>query len=64
MPPTLIARADEVIEYFGAAACVHVVALTHYHFDTGMSRLFVELEKRSLPRLMLSGDGLASKDAV
>ena len=30
----------------------------------GMSRFLLNIEKRSLPRLMLSGDGLASKDAV
>jgi hypothetical protein len=30
----------------------------------GMSRFLLNIEKRSLPRLMLSGDGVASKDAV
>jgi hypothetical protein len=29
-----------------------------------MSRFLLNIEKRSLPRSMLSGDGLASKDAV
>ena len=29
-----------------------------------MSRLLLNIEKRSLLRLMLSSDGLASKDAV
>jgi hypothetical protein len=29
-----------------------------------MSRYLLNIEKRSLPRLMLSGEGLASKDAV
>jgi hypothetical protein len=29
-----------------------------------MSRFLLNIEKRSLPRLMLSGEGLASKDAV
>jgi hypothetical protein len=29
-----------------------------------MSRSLLNIEKRSLPRLMLSGVGLASKDAV
>jgi GNAT superfamily N-acetyltransferase len=38
--------------------------LTDLIAEVGMSRRFVELEKRPLPRLMLSGDGLASKDAV
>ena len=28
-----------------------------------MSRFLLNIEKRSLPRLMLSGDGFASKDA-
>ena len=32
--------------------------------EAGMSRFLLNIEKRSLPRLMLSGDGLASKDAV
>ena len=32
--------------------------------DVGMSRFLLNIEKRSLPRLMLGGDGLASKDAV
>ena len=31
---------------------------------SGMSRSLLNIEKRSLPRLMLSGVGLASKDAV
>jgi len=31
---------------------------------SGMSRYLLNIEKRSLPRLMLSGDGLASKDTV
>jgi hypothetical protein len=31
---------------------------------TGMSRFLLNIEKRSLPRLMLSGDGLAGKDAM
>jgi hypothetical protein len=30
----------------------------------GMSRFLLNIEKRSVPRLMLSGDGVASKDAV
>ena len=30
----------------------------------GMSRFLLNIEKRSLPRLMLSGDGLASNEAV
>ena len=30
----------------------------------GMSRTLLNIAKRSLPRLMLSGVGLASKDAV
>lgn len=31
---------------------------------TGCPAFLLNIEKRSLPRLMLSGDGLASKDAV
>ncbi|MGA7415046.1 MAG: hypothetical protein WBW33_31540, partial [Bryobacteraceae bacterium] len=30
----------------------------------GCPAFLLNIEKRSLPRLMLSGDGLASKDAV
>ncbi len=30
----------------------------------GMSRFLLNIEKRSLPRLMLSCDGMASKDGV
>ena len=30
----------------------------------GMSRFLLNIEKRSLPRLMLSGDGLAGNDAM
>ena len=33
-------------------------------FRRGCPAFLLNIEKRSLPRLMLSGDGLASKDAV
>ena len=32
--------------------------------DRGCPVFLLNIEKRSLPRLMLSGDGLASKDAM
>jgi hypothetical protein len=35
-----------------------------YSSLTGCPAFLLNIEKRSLPRLMLSGDGLASKDAV
>src|SRR5262245_17746180 len=34
------------------------------HHSRGCPAFLLNIEKRSLPRLMLSGDGLASKDAV
>jgi hypothetical protein len=36
----------------------------HERSDRGCPAFLLNIEKRSLPRLMLSGDGLASNDAV
>jgi hypothetical protein len=46
-----------------AVLLVAVLTVGFYHAGE-MSRSLLNIEKRSLPRLMLSGVGLASKDAV
>ena len=42
----------------------HPTASRAYAWSRGCPAFLLNIEKRSLPRLMLSGDGLASKDAV
>jgi hypothetical protein len=39
-------------------------AMRHRNMAGGCPAFLLNIEKRSLPRLMLSGDGLASNDAV
>ena len=50
------------------AHCEQMVALMALtgiaNITRGCPAFLLNIEKRSLPRLMLSGDGLASKDAV
>ena len=46
------------------AAAPHIAAIADVPQDRGCPAFLLNIEKRSLPRMMLSGDGLASKDAV
>src|SRR5437899_302699 len=43
---------------------MHSLLTALHPIDRGCPAFLLNIEKRSLPRLMLSGDGLASKDAV